>query len=42
MKALNTFASASTHTLRADVAYGSGSSQMLDVYIPTTAAPAGG
>ena len=42
MTALNALAPASTHTLNAGVAYGSGPRQMLDVYRPTTAAPPGG
>ena len=42
MTALNALAPASTHTLNAGVAYGSGPRQLLDVYRPTTAAPPGG
>ena len=42
MQALNALAPSSTHTVSAGMAYGSGPRQLLDVYRPTTAAPAGG
>ena len=42
IKALNALAPTNTYTPSAGVAYGSGPRQMLDVYRPTTAAPAGG
>ncbi|MEO5733898.1 MAG: alpha/beta hydrolase [Rubrivivax sp.] len=40
--ALNALAPSGTHTLTADVAYGSGPRQQLDVYRPNTPAPPGG
>ena len=42
IKALNALAPTNTYTPSAGVAYGSGPRQMLDVYRPTTDAPAGG
>lgn len=40
--ALNALAPAATHSVVADVAYGPGPRQMLDVYRPSSRAPAGG
>jgi acetyl esterase/lipase len=39
---LNALSSSRTHTLTADVAYGDNPRQKLDIYTPTSAAPAGG